>query len=104
MSPLVYNGTSVVAIGSHTGASGTAPQANCALAALVVLWIADTATDKSTVYWSDLLIGAAWSGGTSGSINLSKVWPDGYDEITALAAHNDFLVIFGNTLLFILWC
>jgi hypothetical protein len=48
------------------------------------------------VYWSDLLIGAAWSGGTSGSINLSKVWPDGYDEITALAAHNGFLVIFGK--------
>ena len=95
-SPLVYNGTSVVAIGSHTGASGTAPQANCALAAYGRMWMADTATDKSTVYWSDLLIGAAWAGGTSGSINLSKVWPDGYDEITALAAHNDFLVIFGK--------
>ena len=95
-SPLVYNGTSVVAIGSHTGASGTAPQANCALGAFGRMWMADTATDKSTVYWSDLLIGAAWSGGTSGSINVSKVWPDGYDEITALAAHNDFLVIFGK--------
>ena len=95
-SPLVYNGTSVVAIGSHTGASGTAPQANCGLAAFGRLWLADTATDKSTVYWSDLLIGAAWAGGTSGSINLSKVWPDGYDEITALASNNGRLIIFGK--------
>ena len=94
--PLVYNGTSVVAISAHTGAVGTAPEANCALAAFGRMWMADTATDKSTVYWSDLLIGAAWSGGTSGSINLAKVWPDGYDEITALAAHNGFLVIFGR--------
>ena len=94
--PLVYNGTALVAISSHTGASGTAPQANCGLAAFGRLWLANTATDKSTVYWSDLLIGAAWSGGTSGSINLSKVWPDGYDEVQALAAHNGFLVIFGK--------
>ena len=94
--PLVYNGTSLVAISAHTGAAGTAPEANCGLAAFGRLWLADTTTDKSTVYWSDLLIGAAWSGGTSGSINLSKVWPDGYDEITALAAHNGLLVIFGR--------
>lgn len=94
--PLVYNGTSLVAISAHTGAAGTAPEANCGLAAFGRLWLADTTTDKSTVYWSDLLIGAAWSGGTSGSINISKVWPDGYDEITALAAHNGLLVIFGR--------
>jgi hypothetical protein len=94
--PLVYNGTSLVAISAHTGAAGTAPEANCGLAAFGRLWLADTTTDKSTVYWSDLLIGAAWSGGTSGSINLSKVFPDGYDEITALAAHNGLLVIFGR--------
>jgi hypothetical protein len=48
------------------------------------------------VYWSDLLVGVAWSGGTSGSINIAKVFPDGYDEVTGLAAHNGFLVIFGK--------
>lgn len=94
--PLVYNGTSVVAISAHTGATGTAPQANCGLAAFGRLWLADTNSNKSTVYWSDLLIGASWSGGTSGSIDISKVWPDGYDEITALAAHNGRLLIFGK--------
>ena len=49
--PLVYNGTSLVAISAHTGAAGTAPQANCGLAAFGRLWLADTTTDKSTVYW-----------------------------------------------------
>ena len=48
------------------------------------------------MYWSDLLIGHDWSGGTSGSINISKVWPDGHDEIVALAAHNNLLIIFGK--------
>ena len=51
---------------------------------------------KSTIYWSDLLIGHDWSGGTSGSINISKVWPDGHDEIVALAAHKGALIIFGK--------
>ena len=27
---------------------------------------------------------------------MSKVWPDGYDEIVALAAHNGLLIIFGK--------
>ena len=69
---------------------------NEVLAAYGRLWTADVNNDKSTVYWSDLLIGHDWSGGTSGSINLSKVWPDGYDEIVALAAHNSLLIIFGK--------
>ena len=27
---------------------------------------------------------------------ISKVWPDGHDEIVALAAHNGALIIFGK--------
>ncbi len=37
-----------------------------------------------------------WSGGTSGSIDISKVWPDGRDAIVALAATKDSLIIFGK--------
>ena len=37
---------------------------NEVLSAYGRLWTADFATDKSTVYWSDLLIGHDWSGGT----------------------------------------
>lgn len=106
--PLIYNITAsgspggadsnVVTLGSVNSAAGVSSTmyGNEVLAAYGRLWTADFALDKSTVYWSDLLIGYDWSGGTSGSINISKVWPDGFDEIVALAAHNNLLIIFGK--------
>jgi len=98
--PLVYDnaGGSVVTLSSVSGAAGvtSAIYGNEVLAAYGRLWTADFGADKSTIYWSDLLIGHDWSGGTSGSINISKVWPDGRDEIVALAAHNGLLIIFGK--------
>lgn len=96
--PLVYSSaTAAVATMSATaGSAGTPPQGNEAIAAYGRLWVADFAADKSTIYWSDLLNGRAWTGGSTGSIDLSKVWPSGYDEIVALAAHNGFLIIFGK--------
>ena len=98
--PLVYDNTggSVVKLSTVSGAAGvtSAIYGNEVLAAYGRLWTADFGADKSTIYWSDLLIGHNWSGGTSGSINISKVWPDGHDEIVALAAHNGALIIFGK--------
>lgn len=106
--PLIYNtiasGTSggansaVVELSTVLSASGvtSAIYGNEVLAAYGRLWTADFAADKSTIYWSDLLAGHKWSGGSSGSIDISKVWPDGYDEIVSLAAHNNFLIIFGK--------
>ena len=96
--PLLYTNSvaDVEAMSSHAHAAGTPPQGNEVLAAFGRLFVADFATDKSTIYWSDLLSGHAWSGGSTGSIDISKVWPNGYDEIVALAAHNGFLVIFGK--------
>jgi hypothetical protein len=98
--PLVYDnaGGSVVKLSTVSGAAGvtSAIYGNEVLAAYGRLWAADFGADKSTIYWSDLLIGHDWSGGTSGSIDVSKVWPDGYDEIVALAAHNGLLIIFGK--------
>jgi len=98
--PLVYDNTggSVVKLSTISGASaaGDIPKANEILSAYGRLWCADIANEKSIVYWSDLLIGHDWTGGTSGSIDISKVWPDGYDEIVALAAHNGMLIIFGK--------
>jgi len=106
--PLVYNHTSAIVPGGTGGfvvPLSTVPTAagvtsniygNEVLAAYGRLWTADFNADSSTVYWSDLLIGHDWSGGTSGSINLSKVWPDGQDQIVALAAHNNHLIIFGT--------
>ena len=98
--PLVYDnaGGSVVKLSTVSGAAGvtSAIYGNEVLAAYGRLWVADFGANKSTVYWSDLLIGHDWSGGTSGSIDISKVWPDGHDEIVALAAHNGLLIIFGK--------
>jgi hypothetical protein len=80
----------------YSDAVGAPPLANEVLSAYGRLWAAGTGEDKHTVYWSDLLNGRAWSGGTSGYVDLTTVWPTGHDEIVALAAHNGFLVIFGK--------
>jgi len=80
----------------HSHSTGTAPQGNEVLAAYGKLFVADVTGDKHTVYWSDTLNGHAWTGGASGSLDVTLVWPTGFDEITALAAHNGFLIIFGK--------
>ena len=107
--PLVYNtvatgtsggtGSTVKVLSTVNSASGLGDSTkfgNEILAAYGRLWVADFAGDKSTIYWSDLLSGHKWNGGSSGSIDISKVWPDGYDEIVALSAHNNHLIIFGK--------
>ena len=96
--PLLYSdhaGT-VDKMSSHAHSTGTPPQGNECLAAFGRLWVADFTNDKSTIYWSDLLNGTHWTGGSTGSIDITTVWPTGYDTIVALAAHNGFLVIFGR--------
>lgn len=84
------------AVADHSHSTGTMPIANEALAAFGKLWVTDIVGNKHTVYWSDTLNGHAWTGGASGSLNLTTVWPTGHDEVVALAAHNNFLVIFGK--------
>ena len=95
--PLVYddaNGLSKIV--DHPDNVGTPPNAHEALGAYGRLWTCGCGLNLQVVFWSDLLNGVAWSGGSSGSINVAKVWPDGYDEVAGLAAHNGFLVIFGR--------
>lgn len=96
--PLIYNDTlGAVTTFTAAGASFTAAQhCNEAVAAYGRLWVTGTATNKNTVYWSDLLDGIDFQGGSSGSINVEKAWPDGFDEIEAIAAHNNLLIIFGK--------
>ena len=84
------------AVADHSHSTGTMPIANEALAAFGKLWVTDIVGNKHTIYWSDTLNGHAWTGGASGSLNLTTVWPTGHDEVVALAAHNNFLVIFGK--------
>ena len=68
------------------------PKRNICLAAYGFIWVAD----ETTINYSDLLLPYKFSGGSSGSLNLKSVWTYGMDEITALAAYNGHLIIFGK--------
>ena len=103
--PLVYSNSlgAVTKMSAVSGASLTSAQySNEAIGAYGRVWCVGNATDDNTIYWSDLLIGHDFTGGSSGSINVSKAWPNGFDKVVAIAAHNGFLVVFGenNTLIY----
>jgi len=88
-------GTSTLAGLTSTG-GGSAPQGNEVLAAFGRIWTCDLADNKYVVYWSSLLAGDNWQGGSAGSVDLTTVWPTGFDEVVSLAEHNGFLIIFGK--------
>ena len=94
--PLVYDNGTFTSHSTHSAATGTPPQANAVCAGFGRLFAGGTNLNPSVVFWTDLLLGTAWSGGSSGSIDLQKFWPTGYDLITALAVHNGFLIVFGE--------
>jgi hypothetical protein len=83
-------------VSEKSGYVGTVPAGNIVISAFGRLWVADTATDNVTVFFSDLLAGHVWTTGTAGTLNIDRVWPNGADNITGLAAHNGFLIIFGS--------
>jgi hypothetical protein len=83
-------------ISEISGYAGTVPQADSVISAYGRLWCANTAADKVTVAWCDLLLANKWNTGTAGTLNISTVWPKGGDTIAALGAHNGFLYIFGK--------
>jgi len=79
--PLYFDtvGGTIEDISDSPSASGTPIEGNCALSAYGRIWTADTATNATTLYWTDLLDGSRWNSGT---------------EIIALGAHNGLLVVF----------
>ena len=98
--PLVFDpatsSTTYKRISEKTGYLGTVSSNNCVISAYGRTWSANNSTNKSIVQFSDLLAGHVLSTGTAGTLDVSQVWPAGSDEITALAAHNGFLIIFGR--------
>ena len=98
--PLIYDPavstTTYRRVSEKTDYVGTVPSGNVAISAYGRLWVASSSTDKVTVSFSDLIAGHVWSGGTTGTLDTSRVWPNGADEVQALAAHNGFLFIFGK--------
>lgn len=83
-------------VSEKTGYLGTVAQNNTVIAAYGRTWSANNASAKSTIQFSDLLAGHVLTTGSAGSIDVSQVWPNGSDEITALAAHNGYLYVFGR--------
>jgi hypothetical protein len=75
---------------AHTSSTFTP---NCAITAYGRIWTADIASDRQTVYFSDLTNPLNFQTGTAGSLNIADVVGDG-DPIVAIAAHNGFLIIF----------
>jgi hypothetical protein len=98
--PLVFDPavstTTYRRISEKSGYVGTVSQNNCVISAYGRTWSANNSTNKSTVQFSDLLSGHILSTGTAGTLDVSQVWPAGGDEIIALAAHNNFLIVFGR--------
>lgn len=98
--PLIYDPavstTTFRRLNEKSGSSGTVPQCHEAIVAFGRVWAADLSSTKQILYFSDLLTPHIWTGGTSGTLDLRNIWPNGSDQIVALASHNDFLFIFGH--------
>ena len=99
--PLVFDPsvstTTYKRVSEHGSYAGTVAKGHCALSAFGRIWIADTDTDGQTLTYSDLLSYMVYTGGTSGTLNVGQVWPNGADKIMALGEFNGKLVIFGKT-------
>lgn len=92
--PIVYTGTGNFA--TVTESAGTAPTSfgGIGLCAYGRVWAVDS--DGQTIKYSVLLDETDWGGAGSGVIDMSSVWPGGMDTISALAAFNNRLVVFGK--------
>jgi hypothetical protein len=110
---LVYDGITLELLfgGSHippqddTGTIAAEIDGDVGLGAYGRLWVSGVNGDRNTIYYSDLLIATQWYDGkatptdtfnTAGIIDVSEYWPNGGDRIMALAAHNNFLMVFGR--------
>lgn len=88
-SPVVYDGTNF----TNLTDGGSEPQGGIGVSAYGRVWIVDS--DGITVKYSGLLDHTDWSSSSAGQISLENVWPES-DTITALAAFNGALAIFGR--------
>lgn len=98
-SPRQWSGSGSTA--AISASSGSVPLGNCAAAGSGRVWASDA--DGQTIKYSALLDHTKWAiadGG--GSIDMSSVWPNGMDSITAITFFNNLLVVFGKRSI-VLW-
>lgn len=88
---------------SHNNAPGNPhavmPEGNVCLGAWGRAWTYErnaSTSNRGTLWISDLLIPYEFDSGSAGSIILDNVWPDGNDDVIGMAAHNNFLILFGR--------
>jgi hypothetical protein len=94
----VYTGTTFATV---TEGSGTAPSSGIAAAIFGRVYQVDD-TDGGNILYCGLLDETDWGGTSSGNIDLNKVWIAGQDRVTAIAAFNGSIVVFGiNHIVFI---
>lgn len=76
--------------------AGTAPTGGVGTAAYGRIWQVDA--DGHTIKYSALLDETTWGSGNgdAGQFDMAKIWPQGTDDITALAAFNHNMVVFGR--------
>ena len=97
--PLVYTpgaGFAVVDLHSTGGIPAGDGFPNCVHSAFGRLWYGDFDNNSTVVAWSSILNGTLWNSGGSGRLQTSEYWPSGFGKITALAAHNNFMIFFGT--------
>ena len=96
--PINYNGTTWLDLEDVSGYSSPANVTtftpSCLLGDFGRLWAADIGENRNVVYYSDLLIGHKFQGGSAGFLDLKNVWSG--DVITAMASFMGKLVIFGK--------
>ena len=96
--PLKYvAGASALVLVPNSG-SAAPPQGDELLAGFGRLWVTSVANQDYKIYGSALLDGDTWHGSGNSwlTLDLTNVWPQGYDSVVALAEHNGYLVVFGK--------
>jgi len=99
--PLYYEGKDSV---TPFQAIQSPPKANEVLSAFGRLWTIDSLDTRIVLNWSDTLSassGSSWNSGAAGELDLDLVFPSGNRPAVALAAFNNFLVIFCDTVILI---
>jgi len=70
---------------------------NVCHAAFGRLFLGEFDNSKEIVWYSSLLNGDSYTGSGAGTFTTNWYWPSGFDNISAIHAHNNFLVVFGKS-------